>query len=102
MGVNISYYILWYAKNKDSIKTRKLFIPKSLTEGVGLRYNRVEEKDGSIRAIKRAEQLDPNLIPEGANIILGGPITSQDPSKNPFIFSYKGKSFIRINSNHYW
>lgn len=98
---NIADYILWYAKNKDSIKTRKLFIPKSLTEGVGLRYNRVEEKDGSIRAIKRAEQLDPNLIPEGANIILGGPITSQDPSKNPFIFSYKGKSYSCPASRHW-
>ena len=98
---NIADYILWYAKNKDSIKTRKLFIPKSLTEGVGLRYNRVEEKDGSIRAIKRAEQLDPNLIPEGANIILGGPITSQDPSKNPFIFNYKGKSYSCPASRHW-
>lgn len=98
---NIADYILWYAKDKDTIKTRKLFIPKSLTEGVGLRYNRVEEKDGSIRAITRAEQLDPNLIPKGANIILGGPITSQDPSKNSFIFNYKGKDYFCPPSRHW-
>ena len=98
---NIADYILWYAKDKDTIKTRKLFIPKSLTEGVGLRYNRVEEKDGSIRAITRAEQLDPNLIPKGANIILGGPITSQDPSKNSFIFNYKGKDYSCPPSRHW-
>lgn len=98
---NIADYILWYAKDKVSIKTRKLFIPKSLTEGVGLRYNRVEEKDGSIRAITRAEQLDPNLIPKGANIILGGPITSQDPSKNSFVFNYKGKNYSCPASRHW-
>ncbi len=98
---NIADFIIWYAKDKDSVKTRKLFIPKSLTEGVGLRYNRVEEKDGYIRAITRAEQLDPTLIPKGAKIILGGPITSQDPSKNPFIFNYKGKTYSCPASRHW-
>lgn len=98
---NIADFIIWYAKDKDLIKTRKLFIPKSLTEGVGLRYNRVEEIDGTIRAISRAEQLDPSILPVGAKIILGGPITSQDPSKNPFAFEFKGKSYVCPASRHW-
>ena len=98
---NITDFIIWYAKDKTVIKTRKLFIPKSLTEGVGLRYNRVEEIDGTIRAITRAEQLDSSLLPKGAKIILGGPITSQDPSKNPFSFNFNGKSY-KCPANQHW
>ena len=42
--------------------------------------NRVEEKDGIIRPIRIEEQLNPKLLPKGAKVFLGGPLTSQTPS----------------------
>ena len=77
---NISDYILWYAKDIDQVKIRKLYIPKSLTEGVGLRYNRIEEEDGTIRAIKLEEQLNPQLLPKGPRSSSGWPTHKAYPS----------------------
>lgn len=98
---NIADFIIWYAKDKESVKIRKLFVPKSLTEGVGLRYNRVEEKDGTIRPIKIEEQLNPSLLPEGAKIFLGGPITSQDSASEEQPFEYRGKIYYPPRNRHW-
>ena len=95
---NISDYIIWYAKDKSIVKSRKLFIPKVLTEGAGARYNRVEEADGSIRPIKLVERLDPNTLPKGARIFLGGPLTSQTPSDTTsFAYTFGGKTYTPGN-----
>ena len=98
---NIADYIIWYSKDIEKVKIRKLFVEKRLTEGVGLRYNRVEEKDGTIRPIKIEEQLNPRLLPDGAKIFLGGPITSQDPasSEQPFVFD--GKTYLPPKNRHW-
>ncbi len=98
---NVADFIVWYAKDKTQIKIRKLFIPKKLTEGVGLRYNRVEEADGSIRPITEAERLNPLNLPNGAKIFLGGPITSQDPPKEPQPFVYKGRTYYPPKARHW-
>ena len=91
---NIADYIIWYAKDNRFLKHRKLFIPKTLTKGTGARYNRVEEIDGTVRPIKMEEQLNPGLLPKGARIFLGGPLTSQTPSATTtYDFEYKGKIY---------
>ncbi|MDZ7743456.1 MAG: hypothetical protein U5Q03_17385 [Bacteroidota bacterium] len=48
---NISDYILWYGKDRDAIKIRRLFVEKSLLEGSGARYNQVKLVDGKVRPI---------------------------------------------------
>ena len=91
---NISDYIIWYAKDIEQVKHRKLFIPKSLSKGAGARYNRVEEADGTIRPIKPEEQLNPALLPKGAKVFLGGPLTSQTPSATTtYDFEYNGEVY---------
>ena len=88
---NISDFIIWYAKDISQLKHRKLFIPKSLSKGAGARYNRVEESDGTIRPIKQEEQLNPGLLPKGAKVFLGGPLTSQTPSATTtYDFEFNG------------
>lgn len=98
---NISDYILWYAKDKENVKIRKLFIPKKLTEGVGLRYNRVEESNGVIRPITDSERLNPKSLPKGAKVFLGGPITSQDPAREPQPFTFEGKTYLPPKARHW-
>lgn len=91
---NISDYIIWYAKRKPVMKHRKLFVEKSLVSGAGARYNRVEEKDGTIRPITMEERLNPRLLPEGARAFLGGPLTSQTPSDTTsYEFEFQGKKY---------
>lgn len=91
---NISDFILWYAKDKSNMKSRKLFIPKSLSIGPGARYNRIEEVDGTFRPISLEERISPNLIPKGARVFLGGPLTSQTPSTSTvYPFEFKGKIY---------
>lgn len=98
---NIADYIIWYAKDKEVVKVRHLFVSKKLTEGVGLRYNRVELNDGTIRPIKIEEQLNPSLLPQGAKIFLGGPITSQDSASAEQPFEYNGKVYYPPKNRHW-
>ena len=91
---NISDYVLWYSKDLTQIKSRKLFVEKSLYEGSGARYNQVELKDGSTRPIRFEEQINSNLIPQGAKIFLGGPLTSQTPSATTvYNLEFEGKKY---------
>lgn len=91
---NISDYLIWYAKDKKIVKYRNLFQEKELTTGAGFRYNQVELIDGSFRPIAQEERLFPNLLPEGARIFLGGPLTSQTASNTTlFEFEFEGKKF---------
>lgn len=91
---NISDYLIWYAKDKKVIKYRNLFQEKDLTSGAGYRYNQVELIDGTIRPITQEERLFPNLLPKGAKIFLGGPLTSQTASNTTlFEFEFEDKKY---------
>lgn len=84
---NISDYIIWYSRDNRKLKYRQLFLDKDLSQGQGLRYNQVELADGTIRPIKREEQINPSLLPKGARVFLPGPMTSQTAS-NSTVFEY--------------
>ena len=91
---NISDYLIWYAKDKNSVKYRNLYQEKELTSGAGYRYNQVELLDGTTRPITQEERLFPNLLPKGAKVFLGGPLTSQTASNSTlFEFEFEGKKY---------
>ncbi len=91
---NISDYIIWYGRLREKAKYRPLFFEKDLKEGQGLRYNQVELTDGSIRAIKKEERENPNLLPKGSKVFLPGPMTSQTASNSTlFEFDFDGKKY---------
>jgi adenine-specific DNA-methyltransferase len=73
-----SDYILWYARNKDAARPRKLFEEKGIGEGTLFGY--AESRDGRRRSLSAAEKSDPTLIPEGdrpyfLNVLLSGGYT---------------------------
>lgn len=91
---NISDYLVWYASDRKTCKYKSLFQAKDLSIGTGARYNQVELKDGNVRPITRDEKLDPALLPEGARVFLGGPLTSQTGSNSTiFEFEFNGKKY---------
>jgi adenine-specific DNA-methyltransferase len=79
---NVADFILWYSKDISSVKFRRLYDRKSLTEGVGERYSRVQLLSGEIRPITRTEAEKPETLPAGARVFLGGPMTSQTSSES--------------------
>jgi adenine-specific DNA-methyltransferase len=71
-------YILWYARNKEATRPRKLFQPKEIGEGTLFGY--AESANGRRRPLTAAERSDPTLIPAGdrpyfLNVLLSGGYT---------------------------
>src|SRR5665213_134398 len=90
----ISDYLLWYSKDKGSLRSRFLYQAKSLSEGAGDRYTQVEQVDGEVRPITTDEKLRSELLPKGARVFLAGPLTSQTASDSTlFEFAFQGKTY---------
>ena len=60
----ISDYLIWYAKNSEMTKFRRLHRERDLDTRM---YNQVQEKDGSRRAMTKEERLDPEILPQESN-----------------------------------
>ena len=78
--------LLWYARDKASVKHRKPFIPRLVNEDQNLKY--VELDDGSRRALSRDEWLYPERIPKGGRPYRPNPLTSQSASSTT-LFEYE-------------
>jgi adenine-specific DNA-methyltransferase len=65
---NVADFIIWYAKEKSTIKYRQLFEEKMVGEGIstGERYDQLESPDGKIRRpMNKEEKKNPDKIPNG-------------------------------------
>lgn len=83
-------YILWYAKNKQHVKFRRPYVPKTLEDGTASTYSWIRDLSGNYRGMNREEKESGN-VPEGFEIYKPGDITSQG---NPFVdFSFEGKKY---------
>jgi adenine-specific DNA-methyltransferase len=91
-------YIIWYAKDRELIKYRQLYLEKQ-DDVSG--YDRIELHDGTRRALTKEEKDDQRKIPEDSRVYSSGalfsPGTTTEGSK-PFI--YEGKTFYP--SNGHW
>lgn len=58
-------YLIWFAKKKDKLKFRKLYLPKDAGDGAGTSFDWIEFQDGTCRALKKAEKDNPAIIPQG-------------------------------------
>jgi len=70
-------YLLWYARQKDSVKFNKLLRRKTAGQKGGTGYRSVQEPDLSRRSLKKEEMDDPSSLPEGARIYFRDNLTSQ-------------------------
>jgi adenine-specific DNA-methyltransferase len=87
-------YLLWYAKDRTSIKYRPLFIPKVLGEEGATEYTNVELSDGTIRNASEDEILGRQPLPEHARIFTTDSAVSEGFRTNTSVpFSWKGITF---------
>lgn len=81
---DVTDYLLWYAKDAESVKYHQLYEPmikrKDMLELMSS-YAMVEEKDRNVRNLTKDEKKDPDNMPEGAKLFKKTAITSQGSSR---------------------
>lgn len=75
---NVCDYLLWYGKNKDSLKFREPFYAKELGGGAFEAYNKVRYPDGSVRSLSELSESER----VNADIIRYDNITSQSVGRD--------------------
>jgi len=61
-----AHYLLWYAKDNERLKTRKLFERQIAGIGTGDHYSQLEElRTRRTRPLSQEERANPELIPQG-------------------------------------
>ncbi|MDQ3244436.1 MAG: site-specific DNA-methyltransferase, partial [Gemmatimonadota bacterium] len=92
---NMGDYIVWYAKDIDTVRYRSLFVPKHIGTGAGEYYQWAEAPDGTgPRRLTTEERQNPNLIPQAWR-----PFTVADLKRDgfsrtaTFAYEWDGRSY---------
>jgi adenine-specific DNA-methyltransferase len=96
-------YILWYSKDIEKVKCRKLFVEKVLGYGIGGSYNYVESEDGSIvRKLSKEEIMFPHTIPKGWRVFRLENLKRLGFSNTQsFVFEFNNKDYY-CGNKHQW
>ena len=90
---SVSDKIIWYAKNKDEVKYRQLFLEKQIGGEGAKGYSWIESPDGKQeKRLSREELKDPSLIPNGWIVFSPGDLTSSHESKSE-PYSFQGREY---------
>lgn len=98
-----SDFLLFYAKNKDLVKYRKLYIEQGPGEAGAVEYKRVELNDGSLLPISQFVHNGKLQLPMGARIFATGDISSKGGDDPDIEVKWKGKTFrLSCKPNRHW
>ena len=88
---SISDFVVWYAKDIQSIKYRQIYEQRVFGEEGATQYTFAESPDGAVvRSMTAEEKSNPAKLPEGWRIIAHGDMTSQssaDSTKMPIVWN---------------
>lgn len=93
----VNDYLVWYSKNKDEVKFRRLFRKKDISDR-DRKFQWVEEGDGRVRKITEDdfEKLD------SIKVLALDDLTSQEPTATGnFLIKFENKTFYP-GSNRHW
>ncbi|MCP4404538.1 MAG: site-specific DNA-methyltransferase [bacterium] len=82
-------FILWYAKDKNFVKNRNLFLDKELGGEGASKYKSIELSSGKHRPLTKEELNNPQLIPSESRIFRLDNLTSQGNEILKFKFCKK-------------
>ncbi|MEV8150523.1 site-specific DNA-methyltransferase [Arthrobacter sp. NPDC080073] len=94
---NAGDYLLWYANNRDVVKTRRLWFHAPDRQG----YTWLRFSDGSYRGMTAKERSGLEPIPTDARIYKPGDITSQGAASKPQPFEFEGKVYHPSRNAHW-
>jgi adenine-specific DNA-methyltransferase len=100
LGSN-SNYLLWYARKRESMKYRQLYLSRTLDDDIGGRYMRLELPDGTRRPMTQAERDEPGGLPNNARIYRHDNLTSQGAAASTVPFEFEGTTY-HPGANRHW
>lgn len=88
----VADFIIWYAKDKENIKYRKLFENKPIGRDTG--YTWVELKNGDRRKMTSQEKDNPSLLPKDSRVFFTADLASTGYTKScMFDFEMNGVTY---------
>jgi adenine-specific DNA-methyltransferase len=100
---SVADYLLWYAKDRDQVKYRQLYVRKSLGGEGGGQYTWVEYRDEAARPMTAEERSDPHsVITRGGRVLRPDTLSSSGWSETlsrPFVFD--GVEFSPPSNAHW-
>ena len=102
---NVADYIVWYAKDTEQVKIRKLYIEKDYSID-GELYSRIELPDSTRMSIGEWERKTGNkfvysALPKGYRIFRLSNLSSQGSASIPQPYEYEGKTYYPSKGNHW-
>lgn len=98
---SICDYLVWYAKSKESVKTRPLLESK-VDSGIAAAYSRIELPDGTRRAMTSKEKANPSILPDGARFFQPTSLVSEGATESGgFTVEFEGREFS-VPTNSHW
>lgn len=85
-------YLIWYGRNRPSVKYRQLYKEKLFGGDGASAYNRIQLPDGTRRALTSSEKADISRLPEKFRIYRLDNLTSQRPPGD-FPIELDGKTY---------
>lgn len=91
--------IVWYSRDKNSVKFRRLFLDKPFGKDTG--YTWVELPDKTRRKITSEEKADLELLPKGSRLFFGATVLSSGAATEPFSVFFNNKEYKPGINNHW-
>ena len=87
----IANYLLWYAKDKEKIKYRQLFIDKGISDGA---FSYVHLLDGTKRSLTAEERKNLTILPKGSRVFSSADLVSSGLTTScVFDYEFEGRMF---------
>jgi adenine-specific DNA-methyltransferase len=95
--------LVWFAKDKDQLKVRRLFWPQTPGEEGAREYKRVETIDGDLVPISHFRENGKTNLPKGARLLTTGSIVSKGGDDPDLEFpSSQGPIRLSCKPNRHW
>jgi adenine-specific DNA-methyltransferase len=95
-------YLIWYSKEKPSMKTRKLYIQQTLGGEAMSTYKTLEFSDGTTRPLTQAELSGLDPLPEKSRVYGSAPLTSARPAGAGDLYEYEYEGLIYTPGKGTW
>ncbi len=96
----VNDYLLWYAKDKEQVKYRQLYIPR-LEQTLREQYSWIQLQDGTCRPLRTAELAGDEPMPHGKRFMPDNTSSQSGGDNSDFSVTFEGQDY-QPPPNAYW